>query len=345
MAKRIKVTNASTFYTIPGSQGTFTLDAQDIDDTVFGQNYKSGFPGLIDWKVTSNGYYKGFAGYSVLLKAPSGASTISANEACSLVTGKTYQVTNTAHQYLDHAFAAVPKDNGTQIAAANIVSIDYLSGTVVLDPAYTVTGPITMNIHYFTMATVAAFRSFSLKMSSAVIDDSTIPEVAANSGMRLFTYGLKSVTLDLDGLYSSSNLYRTKLLARAPIIVEVNPEGTGYCVFRGFFHFTGVDRSGNVGALEEEKVKLVLSVPNDDQLLAPFVWILGSTNNLPSAFDRIINAFISELTTFKVQYLPDGVNGVQGNAVVSDLTISGGLDTMSDFSFTFQGTDALIAIP
>ena len=50
-AKRVRLSDdsGSNWYTLPGSTGEFTNEGQVIDDTVFGQLYQSGFPGLINY--------------------------------------------------------------------------------------------------------------------------------------------------------------------------------------------------------------------------------------------------------------------------------------------------------
>src|SRR5690606_16541080 len=97
--------------------------------TIFGQAFESGETGLIGATINSNALYKGFAGYIVkMLK--SGNSTSLTDEAMSLVSGKTYQVTDTAKQLLDIGVALVVEDNNVVVSSANIESIDWLFGKV-----------------------------------------------------------------------------------------------------------------------------------------------------------------------------------------------------------------------
>lgn len=70
MAKVVQVSddNGSTWYTLPGNGGEFSKESSSIDDTVFGQDYKSSEVGLIGWTVSAQAFYKGFAGYSADIK-------------------------------------------------------------------------------------------------------------------------------------------------------------------------------------------------------------------------------------------------------------------------------------
>ena len=91
-----------------------------------------------------------------------------------------------------------------------------------------------------------------------------------------------------------------------------------------------------MGALEEETLTLVLNVPDKAILLRPFGWQHASDTTLSIAIQKILTAFL-DATKPKVKYLYDGVNGLEGDAVVTEVSLSGGLEAMNDFSVTFQG--------
>src|SRR4051812_20295592 len=94
MAKRIQISsdNGTNKYTFPGSKGEITKETGDIKDTILGQDYESSQPGLIGWSVTTDGLYKGFAGYVAKIMK-SGTPTSMTAEAMTLVTGKTFKIT------------------------------------------------------------------------------------------------------------------------------------------------------------------------------------------------------------------------------------------------------------
>ena len=90
MAKVINMSDDAgvTQYPLPGSEGAFNNEAEQIDDTILGQTYQSNEVGLIGWGVSSNGIFKGFAGYLAELSVP-GTPTVMTAESTTLVSGKT----------------------------------------------------------------------------------------------------------------------------------------------------------------------------------------------------------------------------------------------------------------
>ena len=144
MPKKIRLSsNGSTWYTLPGNSGELNNDSGQLDDTVFGQAFQSQQAGLIDWSITSNALYKGFAGYvGTILKQ--GTSTAMTAEAMSLVSGKTYQVTASTKRNFNPAVAVTVLDNAVAVNVTNILNIDYLFGRVTFIAGYTVTGPVTV---------------------------------------------------------------------------------------------------------------------------------------------------------------------------------------------------------
>lgn len=341
--KRIRVSDddGTTYYTMPGSTGEMSYESNDIDDTVFGQNFKSGQPGLVNWSISSNAYYKGFAGYVADIKKISGTSTAMTNEACSLVSGKTYQVTNAAHRIMDHDTAIVVKDNSVTVSAANIESIDYLFGRVTFISSYSVTGPVTITNAYWTVASVAKGRSFTLTQTSEATQTTTFDEAQSNGACHTFDYGLKTVSLEVGGVFATSNDFQDLVAAREELVIEINPDGAGESVARGFFKAMSQKQSGNVGDLEEETIQFSLSVPAVDLMLRPFGWLHTSTT-LTTAVQKALTAWEDE-TTLKVQYLPNGdlTGGKEGDCLITEISLSGGLEAMNEFSVTYQGTGAI----
>lgn len=112
MAKRVQlsVDNGSTWRTFPGDKGEFSNEATGIKDTILGQDFQSEQTGLIGWSISTNGLYKGFAGYVAnILK--SGTATTFTTEAAALVSGKTYRITDATKRVLDRNTAVVIYDN------------------------------------------------------------------------------------------------------------------------------------------------------------------------------------------------------------------------------------------
>jgi len=345
MAKRIRISddNGSNWYTLPGNTGELSLEAGEIDDTIFDQAYQSSQTGLIGWTVSANALYKGFAGYvAKILKQ--GSSTTMTAEAMSLVTGKTYKITAAAKQVINRAVAYTVKGNGIAIAASNIESVDFLFGRVTFISSYTPVTPITIDGAYFPTVVVGCSNSFTLTQTTNAVDNTCIDTAQTNSGHRTFEAGLKTVSLELQGVYKAANAYLTALIARSELIIEINPDGNSKSVARGFFKPINTGQSGDVGDLEQQTVQFNLAVPDQTLLQYAFHWIHASDTTLNTGVQKMLNSW--ELgSIIDMQYLPDGTSGWAGDCIVTDLTLTGGLEAMNEFAVNRQGTGALTVVP
>jgi hypothetical protein len=348
--KKIKISDdgGTTYYTFPGNAGDITTDAGTINDTIFGFDYDSMQPGLIASTLAANGLYKGFAGYVAKLNM-SGTPTAMTAEPCSLVSGKTYKVTSGTKQVLDPSAAISVLDNGVGVAQSNILNIDYLFGRVTFASAYTPTGPITITGNYLPLVVIARAAGFTLTQTMATVDDTDFAKAQANSGHRSYLAGQKTVSLALQGIYSMSNDWRTRLEARALLVIEIQPDGAGLSVARGFFKPTAFGQSGNVGAQEAATATFPLFVPAGqpiaDALMAyPFGWLHASNSTLSLAIQKALTAWQNKLI-YDYQYLYDGVNGIHGTGVITDITLAGGLEVMNDFSIKVALSDQLTSVP
>ena len=345
MAKRVQIasTENGTYYTLPGNAAELSNENGELADTIFGQEFSSSESGIGSWSITSNALYKGFAGYIVALKK-SGTSTAMTDEAMTLVSGKTYQINTLSKQIWDTAVAIVVEDNAVAVDAEDIANIDYLAGRVTFDAGYTVTGPVTISGNYLPTTEIAGSKSFTLTMTSAAIDSTDIPTAKANGGFKTFDPGLNTASFELAGIYTSSNGNSASLVGRLPVTLEVNPDNAGKSIARGIFKYLSQGQSGDVGALEEETITFNLSVPDVEKMKAPFTWIHASDTKLNQGIRILLDAWLNK-TKVWVKYLPDGTNGHTGEAVVTDMSLSGGLEAMNEFSVTLQGTGAVEATP
>lgn len=351
MAKIIRLSDdaATTWYELPGSEGSFEATAEEIEDTILGQNYDSKEIGLIEWGVSSNGIFKGFAGYlAKVLKT--GITTAMTGEACSLESTLIYAIDDAAKQIWDRATAVTVKDDTTTVSAADIEWIDYLFGRVKFVTGYTVGGAITVSGNYFPTAEIASGKSYSLEMSSDAIDTTDFATAQANSGHKTFNAkGLKSVSLEISGIFSATEAAAADLVARTELICEVDPAGDGSSIARGFFKYINTSQDGAVGALEGETLRFSLTVPFEDKLLSPFSWQHASTT-LATAIQIAIDAWLTEDDTTLVQYLPQGsagqspTDGKQGTVIFTNISLSGGLSDMNIFQVEMMGDGAYTTI-
>lgn len=102
----------------------------------------------------------------------SGAAVAATGEATTFLGGKRYQVTNAARRILDPAAALTVRDNGVAVAAANILSLDFLFGIVEFQAAYTVTGPVTLDASWLPTYQVGECRQGSFSLSAELVDAS-----------------------------------------------------------------------------------------------------------------------------------------------------------------------------
>ncbi|MEB3088243.1 hypothetical protein VJJ19_07375, partial [Parvimonas sp. D4] len=142
-----------------------------------------------------NAYFKGIAGYSITVKE-TGTSTAMANEAATLISGKSYQIANAAKRIIDYNVAVVVMDGGTNVTA-QLQSIDYLSGTVVFIPTFTPAGAITVSGSYLPLVNIANGKSMTVTQQAAEIDESDYETLYANDGWRVFSAGLRTVSLEI----------------------------------------------------------------------------------------------------------------------------------------------------
>jgi len=107
-------------------------------------------------------------------------------EATTLVTGKTYRITNAAKRMLDPGSAVTVDDGGVPIASVNIESIDYLHGIIVLDAGYTPGGAITVDANYLPLSQIADVYTSSVSTSVTMLDDTVYEDtgVSRKAGLK-----------------------------------------------------------------------------------------------------------------------------------------------------------------
>lgn len=328
----------ATFESLPGNTASFTQDAAAIEDTVFGADFGSEEIGLINWTVEAQAFYKGFAGYLAKIKQ-TGVTTGFVGESMTLVSGKTFKIDDATKEIFDTAVTFTIFDNAID-ETANVESINYLFGEITFKSSFAVTEPVTIDGSFFPTINLGKANAFTLTQTADTIESSDFATVQANGGFRTFEQGLKTVGLDLSSFYDVTAGFRAALIARNTLVVELDPAGTGETVARGFFKVSTEAQAGDVGALEDETTNLTLQVPVVSPIPStlPFSWQFTATT-LSTSVQIAITAFLSG-AEIDVQYLYDGINGVTGKCIITDLTLAGGIDNMNEFTVTCQGTGA-----
>jgi len=342
MTKVINVSDdgGSNWYAIPGPDGSFGVDGEQLDDKILGQTYDSKQPGLATWNVAGRGLYKGFAGYLADLKK-SGTPTAATASAMSVVSGKTYRIDDASREVWDADTSIVVYDGVTDVTA-QVESYNYLFGQVTFLGSYTVLAAITIDVTYYPMATFGKGRGFTLTQSANALDTSDYQTVQSNSGWRTHSAGLRNIALDINGIFNASDDWAGELINRQRILIEINADGNSKSTARGWFVIANTNQDGEVGDNENETVKFMLNVKNSSQ--DPFAWDHASDTTLATAIQKILTA-LEDQTDLDVQYLYDGTNGTSGTTVVTGATLTGDIDSMNEFSFAFTGDGATAAVP
>jgi hypothetical protein len=344
MSKRIRISTDAgvTFSTFPGSTGDMRRELASVGDTVFGQDYASADVSIGNWQVTCNSFFKGVAGYIAQLKQ-GGTPVAMAAEPTTLVSGKTYQITNAVKRIINYATAVTVFDNAID-KTAFVQSIDYLNGTVTFLASYTVIGPVTITGQYVPTAVIAKSRSFTLTQGGAEIDSTSYDTALANGGWRSYDPGLKNARLEIRGIYDAAANLQTALASRALVYVEVAPANDALTLFRGFFKRSNFGQAGDVGALEDRTTTLDLFVPDGPLVERPFGWYLGAGSTLNLAVQKALTSWTGA-TKPKIQYLPDGVSGFVGDTIVTEATLANDFAGLNEFRFTFRGDGPPLVFP
>lgn len=346
-AKTIKVsTDDVNYYTLPGNSASLSSEGEQIEDTIFGQRFSSSETGLIGSSLSTNALYKGFAGYNAnILKA--GTPIEVTGGATTLVSGNTYQITNTAQRVMATASGYTVYDGAANITAyIESKGLDPFTGTFTLDSSYTVTGTITIDYYYVTLTEVSGATGFDISMSSDVQDSTTLTVAQGNNGHRTYICGLLSVESSVSGLYNKNNGFIDIIKSRETFVIKLAPKNgdADESYAYGFFKIVSDEMTGDVGAIEEDNISLMLYVPYDDKIESPFKWYHPSNTSIPEGTKIILDALFSGAEIY-VKYRPlgdtTGESSYDGLAVISDASMSTDLDSMNEFSAELQITGAL----
>ncbi len=363
VSRLTKLREVTGFHTLPGNTGELRNEAGELVDTIFGQDYASTQPGVITWSITGNALIKGFAGYVATIRrmgepVPKDAvamKAIAADASRGIIANTVFEISAAADKGAPWDLNATPVfKTGTTTLAANLVeSIDYLLGRVTFTSPQTTAPSFTGNIHTVSDL-IAGANSFTLTQTTDAIDITDMAITSQNGGFRVMRPGLKTVSLELSGFFvpqkttgpiegtvivqEGQSADITRLINRGQYIVEISPDGGGATIARGYFRITNQSQSGAVGEQEEQSLTMQLNVPDsDDKLVAPFRWFFGLDSTVNPALITAVNAWQDNQLVI-ANYLHDGVNGIAGESVVADISLSGGLEAMNEFAVTLSGS-------
>lgn len=348
VAKAVKISPDNTTYnTLPGSSGSFQATAEAINDTIFGATFQSSEVGLLSWEVSSPAFFKGFAGYLAKILKTGTSTAVTAGPAT--LAGKVATITDTTKRIIDRSQAVVVYDNAVD-ETAQVLSIDFLFGKITFVNSYTPTGPITVDYNYFPTVQLGKGQSYTLTMTAAEIDTTDFETAQGNGGYRTYLPGLRTVSLNVGGVFDATVDALTSLTDRDELIVEIDPAGDGSSIARGFFKYSQDQQQGDVGALEAETLDLVLNVPDDDTFTIEQFFSWQHTNTtLSQAVQDLLTSWLNQSLVY-VQYLPSGavgqspLDGRQGQAIATSMSLKGGLSDMNTFDVTLRGSGAVTKV-
>jgi len=339
--KTVEVSRDGTnYYVLPGSAAEINRESSDVDDSIFGTAFASSQPTSISWNLSANGYFKGFPGYKAALKR-TGVSTPLTDGSMSLdpSTG-IYYLNNRSQSILDKNVPVEVYDDGSIVDKENIEYIDYLQGGVKFVRTYNVNGQVTINsANYLPARDFCFIQNFTLTQNSDTEDISDFCTLFNNGGYSVFAYQQQSAELSLDGFYTDYSEFMQDLDNRSEVIIEVNPDGEGKSVARGYFRATSHSQSGDAGSSETENTQYKLSTP--EGVPKPFSWYHSSDSAIPQAIKLLLDLW-AERSPVHIRYRPENSNFVQvGKALIEDCSLEGAVDGINEFSFSLKGTGCL----
>lgn len=339
--KSFRVSKDGTLYReVPGSSADITTDLSSADDSVFGTTFTSQQPTLATWNMSSNGFYKGFPGYKATLKR-AGTPTATTGEALAVDPEDSlmYRVVDRTRSLWAYEEGVAVYDGATVVDEADIDYVDFLQGAVKFASTYTVTDDITVDVSYRSLSPICFAQSFTLTQSADTENTTDFCQAQDNGGFAVFSYQQQSVELSLEGFYSDTSGFFADLMARDQVIIEINPDGEGKSVARGYFRAANHSQSGDTGSTETESISWNLSVP--EGVRYPFSWYHAEDSSIPNAVKWVLEAWIGREELY-VQYRAENSGFIKsGKVLVGDTSLSGAVEEINDFSFDFQGSGEL----
>lgn len=179
-------------------------------------------------------------------------------EAASNTSGKVYQITDSARQFMDPDSAITWKDNGVAVAAANIESVDVLFGEVTFAASYTVTGPVTCDYSYLPTTAIADVQSFSFSTSRDMMDKTGM---SLTTSHRTKVPGLYDASGSIDLLDTTDTTVDTgveladEFTNAAKLALEFRPNSTaGQQKLRAYIQLEGLDLDTSTEDLVRDSV-------------------------------------------------------------------------------------------
>ena len=172
-------------------------------------------------------------------------------EATTLVSGKTYRITDRAKRLIDPAQSLTVLDDGVGVSASDIETIDLLHGKVTFASAYTINGAITITGNYLPLSEITDCRSWSVS-ASMDLPDATVMSSSAD-GARKRQPTMRDATCSFSLLDDATPQLESLLQAGTSFYLMFGPgedlAATDVAHFRGRFKLSELSLDGETDSL------------------------------------------------------------------------------------------------
>lgn len=330
-AKSFKVSaDGSTYYQLPGNTADLSVETGSADDSVFGTTFTSNQTTIKSFTSSASAFInKGKAGYRATVKR-AGSPTSFSDDLVQVGSSNVYEIADRSKSIWEAGSITV-EDGSTDVTED--VTIDFLQGRVIFDSAPS--GTVSVSGNYLGTERVCYAQSIDLTQSLDAEDITDFCQADDSDGWAYFAPQQQSVEISLSGFYNDSSTFGADVEEDETVIVEVDVEGNGHTVARGYFKASSQSQSGDVGSTETEDVTYTLFVPEGVPL--PFSWRVSSDSAMPEGAKVVLDAWEKRNTiSFKYQAQDSSVVR-EGTAWVSDASISVSVDDIATMSISFQG--------
>lgn len=192
------------------------------------------------------------------------------------------------------------------------------------------------------MATYGRAQEFTLTQTADTEDVTVLEDAQSNSAFRVYRSALKNADLELSGFYSTANNTFDDLKSEDVFVIEIDVKGDGKSLARGYYKITSIAQSAGVAETETSSVSMVLSVPEG---VEPFGWYHAPDATIPMGLRVVQGGWVSG-DAIKYQYFPEGDTnpGYEGDAIVTDASITSGVNSMVEGSAELQGIGECFAV-
>jgi len=338
--KKVQISSDNiTFYDIPAENSSLNLSdtLQENTDLTNTSGFKSRIYGLKDFNISADGNYKPDTTYQFDIKR-GGTPTAFTGEAFSNTVGDSFQIDDTSKQIFDRSASFTFFDNGVEIDSAQILSIDYLTGTVTFSSP--IVGPVTGDGTFIPVSTQDCITTGSIDMSVELEEDTCI-ETNTN-GFKTRVGKLKDVSISLTQFNDLNKEYFDILNAGEVVLVDIAIGSSDIQTIRGWFLVESSNDSSSVTDLETQEVSLQLDGDTDSS----FTWIYPASG-YSDALKTMTDAYFSNpLATVYINVIPADItaNGYSGPVLIESFSLSLDINGKVTFTSSFQGNGELISL-